>query len=69
MTPKEKAKELVEMFNKHAKYWDCYNDEPLRERHAQKCALILVNEVIFEQQYGTDSYYKRQDFWNDVKKK
>ena len=46
LTPKEKAKELYDLFSKHAKYWDCYNDMPLEINHTKQCALIAVNEII-----------------------
>lgn len=46
MTPKNKAKELITKFRKHAMYWDCYNDEPLDTNHAKLCALICVDELI-----------------------
>lgn len=37
---------LENLFNEHAKYWDCWNDEPLKENHTQKCAEITKNIVI-----------------------
>ena len=43
---KQKAQELLEKYRNHAKYWDCYNDEPLEENHTKYCALILVDEII-----------------------
>jgi hypothetical protein len=43
MTPKEKAKKLVDRFAPLAKYWDRYNDGPLEENNAKKCALIAVD--------------------------
>ena len=47
MTPQQKkADELVERFAEHAKYWDCYNDVPLDERHAIQCAIICVEEIL-----------------------
>ena len=36
LTPKEKAKKLYELFSKHAKYWDCYNDSPLEIDHTKQ---------------------------------
>tara|TARA_R110000822_G_scaffold227017_1_gene359689 strand:- start:65509 stop:65748 length:240 start_codon:yes stop_codon:yes gene_type:complete len=45
MTPKKKAKELVDKFNEDSRFWDCYNDVPLEERHDKNCALICVNEI------------------------
>lgn len=46
MTPKEKAKELLDKLRPHSKYWDCYNDEPLEENHAKWSAFICVDELI-----------------------
>jgi len=31
---------LKEKFRSHAKYWDCYNDEPLKYDHENKCVKI-----------------------------
>jgi hypothetical protein len=31
---------LKEKFRPHAKYWDCYNDEPLKYDHENKCEKI-----------------------------
>ena len=31
---------LKEKFRPHAKYWDCYNDEPLKYDHENKCVKI-----------------------------
>ena len=56
MTAKEKANELVKKFIPNAKYWDCYNDEPLNENHAKACALIAVDEII--NVLGETVYYK-----------
>jgi len=33
---------LKDKFRLHAKYWDCYNDEPLEEDHAQRCVEIAI---------------------------
>lgn len=31
---------LKEKFRPHARYWDCYNDEPLKYDHENKCVKI-----------------------------
>jgi len=31
---------LKEKFTPHAKYWDCYNDEPLKYDHKNKCEKV-----------------------------
>ena len=67
MTPKEKAKELVDKFIEHTMDWDIldgYVDDMLR---AKQCALIAVDEII---KYVLPRY---QDFtfalyWEEVKK-
>jgi hypothetical protein len=71
MTPKEKAKKLVEQFRPHSKYWDCFNDEPLEENHAKQCALISVNQIIQSNPHSNplnSTPYSTMDYWFDVKK-
>jgi len=46
MTPKEKAKQLIEEVSEHTQYWDCYNDCPLEYDHANKVALICINKQL-----------------------
>ena len=60
MSPKEKAKELVDKFSPLAKNWDCYNDEPLEENNAKQCALIAVDEII-------QNFFSNFDYWQQVK--
>lgn len=74
MIPKEKADELLKKFNEHAKYWDCYNDEPLEEDHARQCALIAVDEIIKTLNYDIRDIDVRGnilldliDYWRQVK--
>lgn len=64
MTPKEKAKELVDKFSPLAKNWDCYNDEPLDENNAKQCALIAVDEII---NAGKDVDEFSDSYWQQVK--
>jgi hypothetical protein len=64
MNYEQKAKELVEKYTPHAKTWDCYNDAPLEEDHAIKCALIAVDQIIealFEYDNNTEEHLK-EDF-------
>jgi hypothetical protein len=63
MTPKEKAKELVDKF---------YQESPLDEIKfysndvmAKSCALIAVNELIYETQFEVPNI--RQKYWINVK--
>lgn len=60
MTPKEKAKKLVEEF---------YNEIKYMER-AKQCALIAVDEIIranpHSNPFNTD-IYSTMNFWQEVK--
>ena len=58
MTPKEKAKELVDkMWNINERYGSIGFHE------AKQCALVVVDEVIAE--YGT--FFQRIHYWQEVK--
>lgn len=37
---------LEKLHRPHSKYWDCYNDEPLKENHAKKSAKISKDVAI-----------------------
>ena len=67
LTPKEKAKKLYELFSKHAKYWDCYNDSPLEIDHTKQCVLIAVNEIISIKLLWFQKDTEYLDFWQEVK--
>ncbi len=67
LTPKEKAKKLYELFSKHAKYWDCYNDSPLEIDHTKQCALIAVDEIISIKLLWFQKNTEHLDFWKEVK--
>ena len=67
LTPKEKAKKLYELFSKHAKYWDCYNDSPLEIDHTKQCVLIAVNEIISIKLLWFQKDTEHLDFWQEVK--
>jgi len=62
MTPKEKAKELVDKYAKV--YYDLEYD--YCDDRDKQCALIAVDELI-EEAYFTDGYYDRQEYWQEVK--
>ena len=62
MTPKEKAIELYNKFNKHTRYWDCFNDEPLEEDHTKQCAIIAVDEIL-----NVVSTVRAEQYWKSVK--
>lgn len=65
MTPKEKAKELV---NKY--YSDkCFNGNYAEDYNAKQCALIAVDEIISSlplMPYGMQ-YLCKIDYWKDIK--
>lgn len=55
MTPKEKAKELVDKFRIHQPVWELKED-------AKQCALIAVEELILNSFPGVIKYH-----WEEVK--
>jgi hypothetical protein len=61
MTPKEKAKELVEKYIPYARDWDI---EKYAILNAKQCALIAVDEII------NDLIHIEQDYsyWQEVKR-
>jgi hypothetical protein len=60
MTPKEKSEELVEKFM----LWKFQKCE-LSKKQAKQCALIAVDELIYETQFEVPNI--RQRYWNEVK--
>jgi hypothetical protein len=59
MSPKEKAKELVDKFIEHTMDWDIldgYVDDMIR---AKQCALIAVHEIL--------QITARDNYWRNVK--
>jgi len=67
MTPKEKAKELKDKFQKQIFFH--ITDERLDINEAKDCALIVINEMLNNflsnktTKYGRERYY----FWQEVK--
>ena len=61
MTPKEKAEQLVVKFLKHSRAE--IDITPIQS--AKQCALIAVNELIYETQFEVPNI--RQRYWIDVK--
>lgn len=57
MTPKEKAAELIVNYQLKCK--------SLNYDEAKNCALIAVNELIYETQFEVPNV--RQKYWNNVK--
>jgi hypothetical protein len=78
MTPKEKAKELVD---KYLRTYPIYNNPTVvisyTHNEAKQCALIAVDELIKEAYFTdayiksvffTDGYYDKQEYWQEIKK-
>jgi hypothetical protein len=60
MTPKEKAKELVEKYIEFTDTSDEYG-------YAKQCALIAVDEILKLVSDDLDLYYKDCIYWQEVK--
>lgn len=59
--PEQLKKEIMtlkEKFRPHAKYWDCYNDEPLKYDHGNKCAKIAEEFAIGFAKWLRESFEK-----------
>ena len=65
MTPKEKAKELVNKFSSGHPIICKMNTRNMYISEAKQCALIAVNEIIYETQFEVPNI--RQRYWIDVK--
>lgn len=63
MTPKEKAKELIEKFKV---YSSMYHDGVAE--NAKKCALILVDEVIQELRQFSPATKDYINWWKEVRR-
>ena len=61
MTPKEKAEKLVDNFEDDLMECDTY----FLEAAKQRCALIAVDELIYETQFEVPNI--RQRYWIEVK--
>jgi hypothetical protein len=76
MTPKEKAKELVDKFlrieDDTTFYWEGYYDERLKDNdvlpHAKQCALKTVGEVLYVlNEIDSTEQWNASWFYNEVK--
>lgn len=73
MTPKEKAKELVDKYSdnivvKFQEYAGAhYSELELSDTETKQCALICVNEIL--EGYNLLEYYPEdlRDYWEEVK--
>jgi hypothetical protein len=67
MTPKEKAKELVDKFIEHTKEWSEIDGYVIDKYRAKECALIAVEDMLKESvlpiiSHRTDCYRTAEDF-------
>ena len=64
MTPKEKAKELVDKMLDKQEYSDVYQERGIISWSAKQCALVAVDEIITNRERikGIDKLY-----WQEVK--
>jgi hypothetical protein len=60
---------LKEKFRPHVRYWDCYNDEPLKYDHENKCVKIADEFaigfaewllIIYNEDIIYDAYTKKE---------
>jgi len=72
MTPKEKAKELIDKMKLRFNIIDELNYDAKNEYGAKQCALICVDEILTSNEYlfgqmdNDDSYYDGS-YWQEVK--
>ncbi len=64
MTPKEKAKQLVDIYKI---FVIGRNDSVIEKQNAKKCALIAVDEILFITEMYNDTYAETS-YWEEVKK-
>jgi hypothetical protein len=73
MTPKEKAKQLVDKFISYSYFSNgnnAMNRQYQQEDNAKQCALIAVDEIlnaISFNMYDEEEYNKVDEFWEEVK--
>jgi len=68
MTPKDKAKELVEKFIEHTQEWDEIDGYVNDIYKAKQCALIAVDELIKQcWNYRDIDLERSHDYWQEVK--
>ena len=66
MTPKEKAKELINKFLNSKPSSGSYVS--INTEHAKQCALICVDEIINQRPQLPSSYTSTIEYWQEVKK-
>ena len=65
MTPKEKAKELVNKMLDKQEYSDVYQEKGIISWSAKQCALIAVDEIL--KITWVDKFLTVEDYWQEVK--
>ena len=67
MTPKEKAKELVDKYSTYVVMWS--GGIEVETQNVKQCALILVDEILNEFPNGIKGSFeeKRKYYWQEVK--
>ena len=63
MTQKQKARELVDKYKMFT--WDMEDDVEDHIRKSKECALIAVDEIIKELEYGVGK--SATEWWHEVK--
>jgi len=63
MKPEEKAKELIDKFSNHCFDFEKHKED--NEYSAKQCALIAVDELIYETKFEFPNI--RQRYWIEVK--
>ena len=72
MTPKEKAKELVDRFREFADGTDIKTDRyspNIEKQNAKQCALMAVDEILnaIDWDYYEGSNQNEHNYWQEVK--
>jgi len=69
MTPKEKAKQLIDIFKPNAYRGACEeNDELMELYHAKQCAFIAVDEIIKTIEYSSQAdEMSKTSYWEQIK--
>jgi hypothetical protein len=64
MTPKEKAKELVE---RYINLYPHQREDYLNNEDAELCALIAVDEILLHEKNNHSELDKISEYWQEVK--
>lgn len=68
MTPKEKAKELVDKFEPLTRQFDSDEGWIINLQDAKQCAIIAVDEIVKEiYKYNHSMTWELNNYWQSVK--